>query len=412
MPNARDFDIVIAGGSFVGLAQALALVRADPSLTVAVVDRTSPAEAAKAEFDGRSSALAAASRQLLTRLGVWPALGDSVQPIVDIEITDTSLDDAVRPRLLHFDGDVHPGEPAAHMVENYRLRQALIETVSAEEAVRFLAPESVDRFSASETGVDLALASGKRLRAGCLVAADGRRSATRRAAGIRCTGWRYPQVGIVATVGHDAPHNGLAVQHFLPSGPFAILPLTGNRSSIVWTERVSRGRQIAGLEDAAFLVELERRFSGRYGKLRLAGPRGVFPLELHIARAFTAQRLALVGDAAHAVHPLAGQGLNIGLRDVAALTEATVEARRLGLDTGAPEPLERYERWRRFDSAFSGLSMDALNRLFSNDSAPLRSLRSLGLGLVDRAPRLKRLFVQEAAGLAGEVPALLRGELP
>jgi 2-octaprenyl-6-methoxyphenol hydroxylase len=258
--------------------------------------------------------------------------------------------------------------------------------------------------------VTVTLASGGSLAAALLVAADGKRSRLREQAGIECVRWSYPQLGIVTTVAHAKPHRGRAVQHFLPGGPFAILPLKGDRSSIVWTEDKAKAAAIMTADEATFMRELARRFGPALGEITLAGPRQSFPLDLQIARAFTSDRLVLVGDAAHAVHPLAGQGLNIGMRDVAALTEILVEGARLGLDLGSPALLGRYERWRRFDSAFSAAVMDGLNRLFSNDSTPLRAVRDVGLGVVERAPRLKQFFVREAAGLTGRVPRLLRGE--
>jgi 2-octaprenyl-6-methoxyphenol hydroxylase len=269
----------------------------------------------------------------------------------------------------------------------------------------------VTDFEPADFGVTVQLGSGGTIiEARLLVAADGKRSKLRERAGIKCVGWSYAQIGIVTTVAHARPHNGKAVQHFLPSGPFAILPLTGNRSSIVWTEESGRGKALMAADEDEFLDELTRRFGVRLGELTLAGPRQSFPLDLQIARAFVADHLVLIGDAAHVVHPLAGQGLNIGMRDVAALAETVVEAARLGLDIGAAPQLERYERWRRFDSAFSAAVMDALNRLFSNDSAPLRTLRDLGLGLIDRAPPLKRFLAREAAGRTGTVPSLLAGK--
>jgi 2-octaprenyl-6-methoxyphenol hydroxylase len=249
------------------------------------------------------------------------------------------------------------------------------------------------------------------LRVKLLVAADGRNSPLREAAGIGVVRWSYPQTGIVATVRLDRPHQGRAVQHFLPSGPFAVLPLTDDRACITWTEDAARASAILALDDAGFLAETEKRFGYRLGSISLAGPRASWPLDMHLARALVADRFALVGDAAHGVHPIAGQGLNLGLRDVAALTEVVADAARLGLDIGALTVLERYERWRRLDSALSAATFDALNRLFSNDSTPLRTARDFGLGLVERMPALKRFFVSEAAGLNGEVPRLLRGEL-
>lgn len=412
MDSESDFDVVIGGGGFAGLALAIALARSDSSIRLAVVDRAPPQAAIAAADDGRATALTAGSRRLLDAIGVWKEIADEVQPIRDIEITDSPLANRVRPRLLHFDCELRPGEPAAWMAENKVLRAGLLAHVRALQAVSLLAPETVAGFEADGGGVTVALGGGASLRCSLLVASDGRRSALRRRAGIRTTGWSYPQMGLVATIAHQLPHDGLAIQHFLPAGPFAILPLTGNRSSIVWTEEEHEGRRIAALDDDAFIAEMQPRFGARFGAVSLAGPRGAFPLALHLARAFTAERFALIGDAAHGVHPLAGQGLNIGLRDVAALTETVVETRRIGLEAGSAEALRRYERWRRFDSAFSGLAMDALNRLFSNDNAPLRAARSLGLGLVDRAPPLKRFFVAEAAGMTGDLPALLTGELP
>lgn len=407
-----SFDVAIGGGGFAGLALAIALARCDASIRVALVDQATPQAAIAAADDGRATALTAGSRRLLKAIGVWRELAAHAQPINDIEITDSALDNIVRPRLLHFEGELRPGEPAAFMVENAALRAGLLRAAQATPGITVIAPASVADFSASETGMHVELAGGRALRASLLVASDGRRSALRRRAGIGTTGWRYSQLGLVATIAHERPHEGLAVQHFLPAGPFAILPLTGNRSSIVWTEGEREGRRIAALDEAGFIAAMRPRFGARFGEVSLAGPRGAFPLALHLARAFTAERFALVGDAAHAVHPLAGQGLNIGLRDAAALTETVVDARRIGLEAGAAQALRRYERWRRFDSAFSGLAMDALNRLFSNDSAPLRAVRSLGLGLVERAPPLKRFFVREAAGATGEPPRLLAGELP
>lgn len=412
MTANNNFDVVIAGGSFAGLSLALALTRADKAIKVAVIDRTPPEDAVRAESDGRATALSAASRKLFAALGVWEAVEETAQPMVKMEITDSSLHSVVRPNLLQFDSEVRPGEPAAFMVENHLLRAALVAQANRQPRIDFRAPETVSGFETGEGGLTISLGGGDRLSAGLLVAADGRRSALREQAGIKTTGWSYGQVGIVATIAHAKPHDGLAIQHFLPAGPFAILPLSGNRSSIVWSEEAEFGRAIVAASDEEFLAEMKTRFGVRFGAISLAGPRAAFPLDFHLARGFVADRLALIGDAAHGVHPLAGQGLNIGLRDVAALAEVIVDARRIGLEPGAPQTLQRYERWRRFDSAFSGLAMDGLNRLFSNDNTPVRALRSLGLGLVDRAPRLKQFFVHEAAGLTGEVPALLRGQIP
>ena len=409
--KSKRFDVLIAGGSFVGLTQAIALARcACGALRVAVADRTPPKTARARKHDGRASAHSAASKHLFSALGVWQRVERHVQPITGIDITDTKLDSVVRPTLLHFDGALGNGEPAAYMLENHRLRAALISQARETEGLTFLAPDSVLEFQVTGSGVTARLEHFGEVTASLLIAADGRKSALRKRAGIKTIGWSYPHAGIAATLALEKPHMGRAIQHFLPAGPFAILPLPDNRVSLVWTEARARAGEIVALDDAEFLEQARTRIGGRFGEVKLAGPRAAFPLELHLARAFVAERLALVGDAAHGVHPLAGQGLNIGLRDVAALTQIIVEATRLGLDPGNAHLLERYQRWRRFDSAFSGLAMDALNRLFSHDNAPLRAIRSLGLGLVDRAPPLKRFFVREAAGLTGTVPRLLKGE--
>ena len=330
------------------------------------------------------------------------------KPSKSIDITDSAPNAALRPHFLGFDDELKGA--GAVMVEHGDLRRALAAAAAKESAIELRSAERATDFATDDFGVVVQLGSGAKIAATLLVAADGKRSELRERAGIKCVGWSYPQIGIVTTVAHARPHHGKAVQHFLPAGPFAMLPLTGNRSSIVWTEEGERGKAIMEAGEDRFLDELTKRFGFRLGEIALAGPRQSFPLDLQIARSFVADRLALIGDAAHVVHPLAGQGLNIGMRDVAALTETVVEAARLGLDIGAVLQLERYQRWRRFDSAFSAAVMDGLNRLFSNDSAPLRALRDLGLGLVDRAPPLKRFLAREAAGGTGTVPCLLAGE--
>jgi len=405
------FDVVIAGGGFVGRTLALALAKLAPQgFRIALVD-AAPAHAdGSGAEDARALALSAATRNLLSALDLWPLVAPQAQAIEAIEITDSALNAALRPHFLGFDDELKRAGARAFMVEHGDLRRVLAAAVAQEPAIETQAPEIVADFKTDAFGVVARLGSGKSIEGRLLVAADGKRSQLRERAGIKCVGWSYPQIGIVTTVAHARPHHGKAVQHFLPSGPFAMLPLTGNRSSIVWTEGAAEGEAIMAADEARFLDELTKRFGHRLGEIALAGPCQSFPLDLQIARSFVADRLALIGDAAHVVHPLAGQGLNIGMRDVAALAETVIEATRLGLDIGAAAQLERYERWRRFDSAFSAAVMDGLNRLFSNDNTPLRALRDLGLGLVDRAPTLKRFLVREAAGATGTVPCLLTGE--
>jgi len=398
-------DVLIGGAGFAGLSLAIALTLAlGPSFSVAVVD---PALAAQ-DKDERASAIAAAARRLFETIGVWEAAAGRAQPILDMVVTDSRLGDAVRPVFLTFEGEVEPGEPFAHMVENRHLVAAL--NAKAGEAGVVMRPTAVQSFQATRTQILAQLADGDTVAARLMVGADGARSNLRELAGIRTVGWSYGQSAIVTTVAHERDHHGRAEEHFLPAGPFAILPLQGNRSSIVWTEESAEADRIVALTDDAFHAELERRFGLRLGEIEVAGPRRAYPLGLSVARSFAADRLALVGDAAHVIHPIAGQGLNLGLRDVAALAEVTVDAVRLGLDPGAGDVLDRYQRWRRFDTMAMGVATDGLNRLFSNRSDVLRLVRDVGLGLVDRLPALKGLFIREAAGLVGDVPKLLRGE--
>ena len=410
MSPLAKYDVVIAGGGFAGCTLALTLARLAPSgLRVALVD-TAASGVHAAATDPRGLALSAAAKSLLEASGLWAALAPKAQPMSAIDITDSPLNANLRPHVLGFDQEMTAGTPRAYLVEAGDLHCAIANAVAAEGVIDIFSRDSISDYEADAFFVRVQLASGKTLQASLLVAADGKRSSIRERAGIKCVGWSYPQIGIVATVAHERPHHGRAVQHFLPAGPFAILPLTGNRSSIVWTEERARAEALMNGSDEAFVAELTRRFGHRLGAVTLDGPRQAFPLEFQMARSFIGDRLALIGDAAHVVHPLAGQGLNIGLRDVAALAETIVDGFRLGLDIGTSPILERYQRWRRFDSAFSATVMDGLNRLFSNESAPLRTIRDLGLGLVDRAPSLKRFLVREAAGATGHVPRLMKGE--
>jgi 2-octaprenyl-6-methoxyphenol hydroxylase len=399
-------EVVIGGAGFAGLALAIALRQGlgDP-FTVAVIDPTLAHAQSK---DPRASAIAAAARRLFEAIEVWDAVAAKAQPILDMVVTDSKLDDAVRPTFLTFGGEVEQGEPFAHMVENRHLVDVLV--AKAKEFGVDLRAGAVTGFEKAGNAIEVALSDKNVISTRLLVGADGAHSLIREQAGIATHGWNYDQSAIVTTVAHEREHNGRAEEHFLPAGPFAILPLTGKRCSIVWTESAREAQRIVVLPDDEFHNELEKHFGLQLGELEVIGPRRAFPLGLFTARTFIGERLALIGDAAHIIHPIAGQGLNMGLRDVAALAEAIADAARLGLDPGGPDVLERYQRWRRFDTMTMGIATDGLNRLFSNHSDVLRLARDIGLGLVERMPPLKRMFIREAAGFTGDVPKLLRGE--
>lgn len=404
-------DVLIAGGGYVGLSLALAIKVGAPDLDVAVVDLREPAQADK---DGRASAIASAARTMFTTLGAWDetagvGMSAEAQPINSMVITDSEARDPIRPVFLTFDGQTRDGEPFAHMVPNGAMTKSLRARCAAEGVV-IEAPQTVDDFTVRSGHVDITLGDKRLVSARLLVACDGVRSKLRDLAGIDTVGWMYGQSGIVCTVKHERDHEGVAYEHFLPAGPFATLPLPGNRSSIVWTEKTATADALVNGDEFTFMLELERRFGTVFGDLTLDSRRVAYPLGLKLARSFIAPRMALAGDAAHGIHPIAGQGLNLGLKDTAALAQAVVDAARLGLDIGSVDVLEGYQRWRRFDTAQMGVVTDILNRLFSNDMAPVRALRSFGLGVVDRIPQLKNYFIDEAAGISKERPRLMSGD--
>jgi len=407
--------VVIGGGGFVGLTLALALRQGlGAAHRIVVAD---PALANKPSRDPRASAIIAAGKNLFDALGIWSAVAANAQPILDMIVTDSRLDDVVRPTFLTFAGSVgshgaaaghSEAQPFAHMIENRHLVDALAERAAAETIE--LRPGAVSGFANQGEGITVELGDGSSIVADLLVAADGAKSVLRERAGIPFYGWDYDQSGIVVTVSHERDHGGRAEEHFLPAGPFAILPLTGKRSSLVWTERRREAERIVALPAAEFQIELEKRFGLHLGDVKAIGEARAFPLGYYVARSFIGDRLALIGDAAHVIHPIAGQGLNLGLKDAAALAEVVVDAERLGLDPGAADVLERYQRWRRFDTMAMGVATNGLNMLFSNGSTVLKAVRDLGLGLVDRLPPVKDVLIRQAAGLTGEVPRLLRGE--
>ncbi len=399
-----DHDVIIAGGGLAGSTLAAALARF--GLDVALADPMPAARQAAPGFDGRSYALSVGSRNLLRAIGLWEKLEEEAQPILDIRISDGRAGEGPSPLTLHFDhAEIEEG-PMGHMVEDRHLRPALAEALS--DVTRIEA--GVTSQAPGPAGIGVTLTDATTRRARLLVGCDGRRSGVARRAGIRRTGWEYGQSALVAAISHERPHHGTAHQFFMPEGPLAVLPLKGHRCSIVWTERTDRARLLTDLPDDAYLDVLRPRFGDFLGEIGLAGARFTYPLGLSLANRFAADRVALLGDAAHAVHPIAGQGLNAGLKDVAALAEVLVQARRRGEDFGRADVLARYERWRRTDVAALALATDGFNRLFSNDNPALRLARDLGLAAVARLPRLRRGFIREAAGLTGDRPRLLQGK--
>lgn len=407
MAQSQSTDIFISGGGMVGLTLALALARGGLRITVA--DPVPAASAVDAGFDGRVSALSYSSVRMFEALGVWPKLVPHAQPINDILVTDAALDRAPGPFSLHFDHR-EIGAPMGYIAENRHTRLALYHAVSRETNITLLTPASASDLVIDGTAARADLGRHGIVSAKLAVAAEGRDSIARERMGIGLVAWSYPQWGIVATVAHERPHEGVAYEHFLPSGPFAILPMTGNRSSLVWTEKDNVAPRMLELSEDAFNAEVSRRFGAHLGTTEIVGPRWSYPLRFHLARSMVRLRFALAGDTAHGVHPIAGQGLNLGLKDAAALAEVVLDAARLGLDIGSSDVLRRYERWRRFDSVVMGLTMDAMNRLFSNDIAPLRAVRDLGIGIVDRVGPLRRFFMRQAGGDVGKLPRLLKGE--
>lgn len=397
-----SYDIAVVGGGMVGLCLALGLSGA--GARVAVIERGKLSDMAEAGFDGRGSAIAAGSQQILAGLGLWEALSADAEPILEIRVADGQS-----PLFLHYDHKELGDGPLGWIVENAVTRRALAAAVEAADIDVF----DGTGLSSTEQEPDhvlLHLADDRRLSARLVVAADGRDSPLRGAAGIEALRWQYPQTGIVCSVSHEAPHHGVAQEHFLAAGPFAILPMTHNRSSIVWTERNELAPMFMEMDEADFAGALGERFGTYLGEIEVNPGRWSYPLSVVHAKRYVAPRLALAGDAAHAIHPIAGQGFNIGLRDVAALAEVIIDTMRLGLDPGAAEPLKRYERWRKPDNMMMIAVTDGLNRLFSNEIPPFRHARDAGLAVVNQIPPLKRVLMRHAMGVIGNLPRLTRGE--
>ena len=402
-----DHDISIVGGGLAGPALALAL--ADAGFRVCVIDRLPNTVRQDAGFDGRAYALALSSVRLLKGIGIWTMVADHAQPMLEIKVTDGRAGEGPAPWMMHFDhAEIEEGA-MGQMVEDRHLRRAILDRLNASDRITHLSEQEVIAQSPDANGITLTLASGQTVTSRMVVGADGRASGTAQRAGISRTGWSYGQTAVVCAVEHEKPHGGVAHQFFMPNGPLAILPLTENRSSIVWSETDTRAAMLAQLPDDAFLDELRPAFGSFLGQIGLAGQRFTYPLNLTLADSMIGDRLALIGDAAHGVHPIAGQGLNAGLRDVAALADVLMDARRTGQDVGGPQVLQRYQQWRRFDTATLAIATDTFNRLFSNDNPLLRAARDVGMGVVNAIPGLRRGFVREAAGLTGDLPSLMRG---
>ncbi|EBA11930.1 UbiH/UbiF/VisC/COQ6 family ubiquinone biosynthesis hydroxylase [Roseobacter sp. CCS2] len=405
--HRMDTDLIIVGGGLNG--PALALAAAQAGFTVTIIDSLPLDTRKRVNFDGRSYALAHASMRLLRGIGIWPAISDNAQPMLEIKVTDGRAGEGPSPWMMHFDhAEIEEG-PMGFMVEDRHLRRAFLDAMAKDDRITQLSDETVVAQSVDMAGATVTLASDTQITGKLLIGSDGRKSGTAERAGIKRTGWGYGQTAVVCAVKHAKPHNGIAHQFFMPGGPLAILPLTKNRSSIVWSETDTKAQALIAMSDDDFLDALRPAFGSFLGQISLTGQRFSYPLGLTLANSFIADRIALIGDAAHGVHPIAGQGLNAGLRDVAALAEVLENARARGEDIGGAQTLARYQRWRRFDTATLALATDTFNRLFSNDNPFLRAARDIGMGLVNAAPGLRRTFIREAAGLTGDLPRLMRG---
>jgi 2-octaprenyl-6-methoxyphenol hydroxylase len=407
-PMQHDSDILIVGGGLSGPILALAL--AQTGQTVTVIDALSERVRRNAAFDGRSYAVALTSRRLLDGVGLSESVADHSQPILEIKVSDGRAGEGPSPFFMHFDhAEIEEG-PMGYMVQDRHLRRALLDAMDATPGITHLSGETVTDQQLMPGGIEVTLNSGKILTGRILIGADGRTSGTATRAGIKRTGWEYDQTALVCAISHEQPHHGIAHQFFMPPGPLAILPLPGNVSSIVWSEKAKTAAAFHTLPDTEYLTMLRPRFGDFLGEISLVGKRYTYPLSLSLTDRLVSERIALIGDAAHGVHPIAGQGLNAGMRDIAALAEVITDAVRRGEDPGSVAVLHRYEEWRRFDNTALALATDAFNRLFSNDNTLVRGVRDLGMGVVNAIPGLRRGFIREAAGLTGDLPRLMRGQ--
>lgn len=404
--QSMNSDLIIVGGGLNGLA--LALAAASAGFSVTIIDALPTAVRSLREFDGRSYALALTSKRLLQGIGVWGAVADHAQPMLEIKVTDGRAGEGAAPWMMHFDhAEIEEG-PMGFLVEDRHLRAAFLAAMDGSNLITQIDSARVVAQEIMPDGVTVTLDSGDIVSGRLLIGSDGRGSGTAKRAGISRIGWGYDQTAVVCAVAHDKPHGGIAHQFFMPNGPLAILPLTGNRSSIVWSETTDRAAQLMTLDDDQFLDALRPAFGSFLGQISLEGARFSYPLGLTLAQSFIADRVALIGDAAHGVHPIAGQGLNAGLRDVAALAQVLSEAHARGEDIGAAQPLARYQTWRRFDTTTLALATDTFNRLFSNNNPLLRAARDIGMAAINATPTLRRGFIREAAGLTGDLPKLMQ----
>ena len=404
--QSMNSDLIIVGGGLNGLA--LALAAASAGFSVTIIDALPTAVRSLREFDGRSYALALTSKRLLQGIGVWGAVADHAQPMLEIKVTDGRAGEGAAPWMIHFDhAEIEEG-PMGFLVEDRHLRAAFLAVMDGSNLITQIDSARVVAQEIMPDGVAVTLDGGDIVSGRLLIGSDGRGSGTAKRAGISRIGWGYDQTAVVCAVAHDKPHGGIAHQFFMPNGPLAILPLTGNRSSIVWSETTDRAAQLMTLDDDQFLDALRPAFGSFLGQISLEGARFSYPLGLTLAQSFIADRVALIGDAAHGVHPIAGQGLNAGLRDVAALTQVLSEAHARGEDIGAAQPLARYQTWRRFDTTTLALATDTFNRLFSNNNPLLRAARDIGMAAINATPTLRRGFIREAAGLTGDLPKLMQ----
>jgi 2-octaprenyl-6-methoxyphenol hydroxylase len=400
-----DTDIAIVGGGLNGPILALALAQA--GIKSVVIDALTTKVRKNASFDGRSYAVALTSQRLLNNIGLWSNIKDNAQAMLEIKVSDGRAGEGPSPFFMHFDHAEIEDGPMGYMVQDRYLRRALLDAMAENPNVTHIQGETVVGQDVISGGVTVTLSSGKKISARALIGCDGRGSGTAERAGIKRIGWGYGQTALVCAIEHEKPHGGIAHQFFMPTGPLAILPLTGNRSSIVWSETEANATAFDALSDAEYLTMLRPRFGNFLGEISLAGARFSYPLALSITDRLVTDRTALVGDAAHGLHPIAGQGLNAGMRDIAALVQIITEAQKRGEDYGSLAVLKRYEEWRRFDNTALALATDTFNKLFSNDNPVLRLGRDLGMGLINNLPGLRRGFIREAAGLSGDLPDLM-----